>query len=676
MKQRFLTVSVLFLVSVLTVSVWAQRTVIRTSDGIFTTRENPSALPLPKDEDAFHFVIYGDRTGGDRSGLKVLRQAVKDTNLMDPDFVLTVGDLIQGYNTPEPWHQEATEYKEMMGQLNMPWFPVAGNHDVYWDFKDPERPAFHHEENYEATFGPLWYSFQHKNTGFIMLYTDEGIAETGEKGFNQGRLQNMSDDQIEFLKQALAKFSDLSQVFVAMHHPRWTGGGYSGSNWPEIHQILVDAGNVKGVFAGHIHRMRYDPQDGIEYFALATTGGHLGADLPEVGYLHHFNVVTVRPDGFTMATIPVGAVMDPKKFAPEFLADVRAVQQMRPGRVGQRLNLSLDGKVAHNYSVAIPNPGEHPVEVVITPNVGSDWRVVPDHQHIVVPPGKTSGMDFYFYRGDETVGDRKDSWTGFQPPTFNMSVDYLHETARIRMPVVKIPVDVGLAEIATSEFETDMGNCLHLSGKQAQATRREVVDIKTDCARVSSSDLGLPQGPFTLEAWVFPTAYDGSRAVVAKTQSSEFAIFLHSGIPQFDVHLQGRYVSPKATERLPVNQWSHLAGVYDGQQVHLYVNGKLAAAKSGKGERATNGLPFYIGADPDRTGSPTRQFAGRLDEIRLSTGVIYQDDFEPQKRLASDDATVLLMHLDRVSGPFLLDDSTPSAPILRFGGARIGPSDN
>ena len=306
----------------------AQQQVIPTNDGVFTTRKEPSTLALPKDERAFQFAIYGDRTGGNDAGLKVLRQAVVDTNLLDPDFVWTVGDLIQGYNRPNQWKKQAEDFKEIMSGLKMTWFPVAGNHDIYWDFNDPERPTGHHEENYEATFGPLWYSFKHKDTGFITLYSDEGDLQSGEKGFNQGRLQNMSDDQIEFLKQALAKFKDLNRVFVTLHHPRWIGGGYSGSNWPQVHQILVDAGNVAAVFAGHIHRMRYDPQDGIDYYALATTGGSLRADLPEVGFLHHFNVVTVRPEGYSIATVPVGAVIDPKKFEPDFLTDVERVQSM------------------------------------------------------------------------------------------------------------------------------------------------------------------------------------------------------------------------------------------------------------------------------------------------------------------------------------------------------------
>ena len=58
---------------------------------VHTSRPNPRVLPLPKEEGVFHVVIYGDRTGGPKDGINVVKQAVKDTNLLAPDFVMTVG---------------------------------------------------------------------------------------------------------------------------------------------------------------------------------------------------------------------------------------------------------------------------------------------------------------------------------------------------------------------------------------------------------------------------------------------------------------------------------------------------------------------------------------------------------------------------------------------------------
>ena len=97
----------------------------------FTTDQPGRTLDLPDEEEMFTFVVFGDRTGGPDSGVAILREAVRETNLFEPDLVMTVGDLIQGYNTTEPWMRQMREYREAMDELLCPWFPGAGNHDIY-----------------------------------------------------------------------------------------------------------------------------------------------------------------------------------------------------------------------------------------------------------------------------------------------------------------------------------------------------------------------------------------------------------------------------------------------------------------------------------------------------------------------------------------------------------------
>ena len=155
-----------------------------------TDRPGARPLPLPKGDDVFHFVIFGDRTGGVDAGLEVLEQAVVDTNLLDPDLVLTVGDLVDGYNDTPDWLRQTRDFLGVMKDLRMPWFPVAGNHDIY--YRGDNKPEGEHEANYEKHFGPLWYWFEHKKTGFLVLYTDEGNLETGEKGYSRPDLVQMS----------------------------------------------------------------------------------------------------------------------------------------------------------------------------------------------------------------------------------------------------------------------------------------------------------------------------------------------------------------------------------------------------------------------------------------------------------------------------------------------------
>lgn len=63
---------------------------------IETQAEKPWTEPgFLNDPNNFQFAIVADLTGGHRSG--VFEDAVKKINLMQPEFVLSVGDLIEGY---------------------------------------------------------------------------------------------------------------------------------------------------------------------------------------------------------------------------------------------------------------------------------------------------------------------------------------------------------------------------------------------------------------------------------------------------------------------------------------------------------------------------------------------------------------------------------------------------
>ncbi len=625
----------------------------------FTDRDSPVQIPLPKEADAFSFVVFGDRTGGPDNGVAILADAVRDTNLLEPDMVMTVGDLIQGYNETAQWLVQMREFRAVMDRLICPWFPVAGNHDTYWRFKGTEqKPENEHDGMYEMHFGPLWYSFTHKNNEFIVLYTDEGNPETGEKTFHKPESQRMSPEQRAFLSQALERGKDKDHIFVFVHHPRWLQGGY-GDDWDSVHSMLVEAGNVAAVFAGHIHYMRYEgKRDGIEYLSLATTGGHQSGTAPEVGYLHHFHLVTVRKQQIAMATLPVGELIDPRDITGELATQSAQLARIVP-EFDQTLQFDEHGAVSDYIETRVLNPTSYTIEYTLSArSEDSRWYFPMDHEHGRLGPGESKKLGFRLLREPGTIDET------FRLPQLVLERDVLTKSFRYELPSVSafVPIDPSALPAPPQLMYESV----------AEFNQRDSIDA----LRVPSSTVALGQGAFTIESWFNADRFDGRTGLLCKTEGSEYGIFVTDARPTFSVHLDGEYVTIRAPQAaLMTDRWHHIAGVYDGQEVRLYVDGQVVARKPGSGKRDTNDLPLMIGADVNRDGLPTSPFTGEIDEVRLSNIARYSgDQFTPARWHRPDDRSVLHYRMDGLIGPWVYDSSNNHAHAWIVGEAAIAPA--
>ena len=94
---------------------------------------------------------------------------------------------------------------------------------------------------------------------------------------------------------------------------------------------------------------------------------------------------------------------------------------------------------------------------------------------------------------------------------------------------------------------------------------------------------------------------------------------------------------------------SHVAGVWDGKQLRLFLNGRLVALKETEGEPlATNSRPFSLAG---------KFFIGSMEEVRISKVARYDKEFKPQRRFELDADTLALYHCDEGSGNVLKDSS-------------------
>jgi hypothetical protein len=615
-----------------------------------TSRPGALPLPLPAEEGAFTFAVFGDRTTGPADGVNVLADAVRDVNLLEPDLVMTVGDLVQGYNEAPEYAEQAKEYKAIMNRLTAPWFPVAGNHDVYWRDKDKSgdaRPKGENERQFETHFGPLWYAFSHKNAWFIVLFSDEGDPKTGQKAFNKPEAQQISDEQLAWLKQTLAKAKGADHVFLFLHHPRWLGTrgkheGY-GDSWARVHKALVEAGNVTAVFAGHVHRMRHDAKDGIEYVTLAATGGGLGGDAQAAGWLHHYHVVTVRKRQVAMAAFPVGAAVDVREMTGDLTEQTGLLARTEPAFEGP-IALRSDGAADSVVKVRVANPTSRPVEYTLAPDSDdSRWVAEPDHHHQTLKPGESATVEFRVRRQASAIDET------FRPIELAVDAEYLAPAHRYPIPTKRPAMPLDLTQIPARPM------ALALDGQTAPS--------------VPSRHLALPAERFTLEARVRARAFKKRQGLLSKMQNSGYGIFLNDGRPSASVWVGDSYLAARAPDdmKLETDRWYHLAQVFDAGELRLYVDGKLAARAKRNGDMKDNALPLVLGGDVARRGAAVDTLDGDLDAVRLSTTARYTGESfappAPGAAVKSDDATLLLLNFDRALGRHLVDES-PARRLL------------
>jgi hypothetical protein len=87
------------------------------------------------------------------------------------------------------------------------------------------------------------------------------------------------------------------------------------------------------------------------------------------------------------------------------------------------------------------------------------------------------------------------------------------------------------------------------------------------------------------------------------------------------------------TRALEQGQWHHIAAVYDGQQVSLYLDGKEERALNASGPLALSTAPVTLGDDTLARG---RLFNGWMDDVRIHHRALSPGEIQTLHRAASE----------------------------------------
>lgn len=232
----------------------------------------------------FRFAILGDRTGDAQPG--VYEEVWREMDAEHPDFVINVGDTIQGGNDATA-ASEWRALRPIWERYRLRLYFTPGNHDIW---SAASRAV------YERQSGrPAFYSFNYQNAHFIVLDNSDA--------------PDLSDalpgDQMQFLERELERNRDREPKFIFFHKPLWLIPVTFQNSRFAFHQLIAKYGACF-VVSGHVHQYIDDRLDGVTYLSAPSSGGKLKGQGFNPGWFYGHVVVTVKGSHVEMVVKEIG----------------------------------------------------------------------------------------------------------------------------------------------------------------------------------------------------------------------------------------------------------------------------------------------------------------------------------------------------------------------------------
>ena len=354
---------------------------------------------FPDDTQEFRFAIVADRTGGERKGY--FGKAMDCLNLLRPAFVMSVGDLIEGGGAgEEELREQWRELNAFVDRLEMPFFHVVGNHDIWTGFTgmSPERRTS--IDLWKEQFGTnTYYNFTYKRCHFVCLDSMD------EHDYYPPRTPGLSQRQLDWAAKEILARRDARWTFIFLHKPI----DLSSDRWLAFERRI--AGCEYSVFCGDWHNHCTAVRNGRKVYMIGTTGGGHGKSVEEdlrSGIMDSITWVTMTGKGPVVSNLALSGIH----------GDTIQTCATTQGWIEAPLDYPSHLSESPEKYAGEKNSALRPAEVMEGP--GYDWHF---RHALILRQGRIYGAGIEKFRngakrvvllGDETASEKAAEWPDAQ----------------------------------------------------------------------------------------------------------------------------------------------------------------------------------------------------------------------------------------------------------------------
>jgi 3',5'-cyclic AMP phosphodiesterase CpdA len=271
---------------------------------IFSCQQGPQAP-------SFSFVFMTDiHIQPELDADEGFEQAIAKVNQLDPDFVITGGDLIMDALAQS--HERSAElydlYQSKLPEFNMPVYNTIGNHEIFGLYEksgiSPDHPEYG-KTMYTQKLGTdekSYYSFDHKNWHFMIL---DAVGFTPERRYI-GKIDNT---QMAWIAEDLKSVDPKTPIAISLHIPLASvrvqmsrgataalSDGSVVTNSKEVLDLFQNH-NLRLVLQGHLHIVEEIIYKGTHFITGGAVSGGWWKGAHE-GFPEGFVKVSVKGSEF------------------------------------------------------------------------------------------------------------------------------------------------------------------------------------------------------------------------------------------------------------------------------------------------------------------------------------------------------------------------------------------